>query len=118
MSVETFPVLGAKRRDAVPGTPVSVPWALLAPHEAQAERNHYQSLRRLAERGGLSPAEMVAVLEDRPWRNMDPAAAVARLNEIIKERSAEPHEPGAHICAHGYDPNSTACEPLARLRYR
>ncbi|WP_211099537.1 hypothetical protein [Azospirillum agricola] len=60
----------------MPGTPASVPWSLLAPHEAQAER------------GGLSPAEMVAVLEDRPWRHMDPAAAVARLHEIIKERSA------------------------------
>ncbi len=79
----TFPVLGAKRYGAAPGAPTSVPWALLAPHEAQAERNHYQSLRELAERGGLSPAEMVAVLEDRPWRNMPPTEAVARLRELV-----------------------------------
>lgn len=84
---ETFPVLGAKRRDAAPGTPVSVPWSLLAPHEEQAQRNHYQSLKRLAERGGLSPAEMVAVIEDRPWRNMAPADAVARLLELIAKES-------------------------------
>ncbi|SMH29807.1 hypothetical protein [Azospirillum agricola] len=27
--------------------------------------------------------------------------------------AAEPSAGGAHICAHGYDPNCTACEPLA-----
>jgi hypothetical protein len=42
--------------------PRSVPWELLAPHEDQAIRNHHQDLENLARRGGLSPAEMVAVL--------------------------------------------------------
>lgn len=50
-----------------PGDLREVPWALLAGHERQAERNHNQSLERLAQRQGLDPREMLAVLKDRPW---------------------------------------------------
>jgi hypothetical protein len=39
-----------------------VPWDFIAPHEKQAMRNHDQTLERLAERGGLSPAEMLAAV--------------------------------------------------------
>ncbi len=35
----------------------SVPWEFMAPHEAQARKNHGQTLERLAERGGLGCAE-------------------------------------------------------------
>jgi hypothetical protein len=43
-----FPVLGFRMyRDK----PLTVPWDFLAPHEAQAQRNHSQTLKRLAERG-------------------------------------------------------------------
>ena len=49
-----------------------IPWDLIASHEARAIRNHDQSLQRLAERGGLSPDEALAVIEDRPWHRMDP----------------------------------------------
>lgn len=38
--VVRFPVLGAKRRGAVPSSPVSVLRVMLALHEAQAEFNH------------------------------------------------------------------------------
>jgi hypothetical protein len=51
----------------------SIPLSLIAPHEQQADRNHSQTLRRLAERGGLSPCEAVAVIRDRPWK-ADPYA--------------------------------------------
>jgi hypothetical protein len=63
----------------------SVPWVLLAPHEMQAERNHGQTLERLAERGGLSPCEMIAIIDDQPLdlSNMDEAAAVDRLIVLI-----------------------------------
>src|ERR1700677_5152883 len=47
------------------GVTTSVPWQMILPHEKQALLNHYQTLRRLHERGGLSPGEAVAVLEDR-----------------------------------------------------
>ena len=51
----------------------SIPWELIAPHEAQAQRNHGgQTLQRLAERGGLDAMEAVAVIEDTDYRNMWP----------------------------------------------
>lgn len=67
-----------------------IPWDMIAPHERQAERNHYQSLRTLHSRGGLSPCEAVAVLEDRPWRRMadkDAADALAGHLARYKERT-------------------------------
>lgn len=61
----------------------SIPWGLIAPHERQAEANHYQSLRRLNERGGLGWCEMAAVLEDRPWRKMDSIEARATVERLV-----------------------------------
>lgn len=64
----------------------SIPWEMIAPHEAQAMANHGgQTLLRLHERCGLSPCEAVAVLENRRWRPMLPAEAVTRLNELVAE---------------------------------
>ena len=61
----------------------SIPWSLIAPYDAQARENHGgQDLERLAKRGGLGPCEAVAVLESRPWRRMEPDAALARLRAI------------------------------------
>lgn len=60
----TFPVLNHKG-DNFPMA--SVPWEFIAPHEAQAQRNHDQTLQRLAERGGLSAKEMLAVVTGRHW---------------------------------------------------
>lgn len=47
-----------------------VPFAVVALHERQAEKNHGQSVAKLASRGGLSPCELAAVLEDRRWHKM------------------------------------------------
>jgi hypothetical protein len=77
--VRQFPI----QRLDFPDAPRSIPWAAIAPHEAQALRNHCgQTLERLAERHGLSPCEAVAVLEDRPWHRMDKAESVRRLAEL------------------------------------
>ena len=46
----------------------SIPWEMIAPHEAQAKHNHDQTLERLAQRGGLSAYEAVAVLTGRSLR--------------------------------------------------
>lgn len=73
----TFPILGPM------WAPREVPWALVEPHRRQALANHHQSLERLAERGGLDPAELIAVLEDRPWRTMLQIDAVARLGVLV-----------------------------------
>ncbi len=62
-----------------------IPWDVIAPHEAQAQRNHYQSLERLAERGGLSVCEAVAILEDRAWHKMDQVVALEQLTEIVHD---------------------------------
>lgn len=72
-----------ERRFPIQGGP-SIPWSLIEPHEAQAKRNHDQTLQRLAERGGLSPCEAVAVLEDRPWERMEAREALTRLKVLIQ----------------------------------
>lgn len=64
---------------------IGLPWDLIAPHEAQAQRNHSQSLERLAERGGLGTCEAVAVLEGRRWHRMSHAEANAALVRILAE---------------------------------
>ncbi len=51
-----------------------IPWEVIAPHEAQAYKNHGQSLERLASRGGLSYREMYAVLRNKEfdsWNRSD-----------------------------------------------
>lgn len=53
MTERTFPIM---RCDSV----TEVPWSLAEQHRAQFEKNHYQTLERLAERGGLTPYEFVA----------------------------------------------------------
>ena len=71
------------RRFPIQGGP-AIPWDALAPHERQAERNHDQSLETLARRGGLSPCEAVAILEDRPWTAMDATEAKRRMVELVQ----------------------------------
>lgn len=77
MTRDTMPILDRTSRGE------SVPFALLLPFEAQAKRNHYQTLERLAERGGLSWVELVAIVEGwnlhecdmgrKPWPAKDDA---------------------------------------------
>jgi hypothetical protein len=72
----TFPVLGFKG--------CFIAWRIIEPHREQANINHGQTLERLAQRGGLSPDELVAVLEDRKWHKMKLVDAQNTLNEIVK----------------------------------
>lgn len=75
-----FPVLRAKG-----GCPTLVPWDFIAPHERWAMNNHSQTLERLAERGGITAGEMVAVIEGRRWTPMEYEKATARLEELLAE---------------------------------
>lgn len=43
----------------------SMPMAML--NDKQAIRNHGQSLKRLAERGGLASSEALAIMDGRSW---------------------------------------------------
>jgi hypothetical protein len=65
----------------------SIPWSVIAGHERQAQRNNYQTLEQLAERGGLSPDEAVAIIEDRPFSRMELKDAEARLMELCEAAS-------------------------------
>jgi hypothetical protein len=57
--------------------------------EQQAQRNHGQSLKRLAERGGLSPCEVLALHEQRSWRGMDADEALRKV-KILAGMLKEP----------------------------
>jgi len=57
-----FPVMSPSGKMGEPAE--SVPWLVVERHRQQAKRNHYQTLERLAERGGLCPSELLAVLSD------------------------------------------------------
>lgn len=72
-----MPIMGSKRIK-------SIPWGVIDGHERQAQSNHYQTLERLAERGGLAPAEAVAIIEDRKFHNMDNTMAEDRLIEACE----------------------------------
>ena len=76
-----FPILGHGE--------MSIAWDVVAPHETQAKANHYQSLEKLASRGGLDPSELVAVLEDRPWTRMDSETAFARILKLTARADRE-----------------------------
>ncbi len=45
-------------------SPTSLPWSLLEKFPERAEKNHGQSLKVLARRGGLCPSEALAIIED------------------------------------------------------
>lgn len=57
MSERQFPIM---RDPGEPG-PHSVPWSFVAPHADAAQRNHGQSLERLAD-GGLDPYELLCLV--------------------------------------------------------
>ena len=64
---------------------VNIPWTLIEPHAQQAMRNHAQTLRQLAGRGGLDAREALDVIEGRGWgkcRLSEPEAH-ARLVSLI-----------------------------------
>jgi hypothetical protein len=90
---DTFPVLWqgspfVMRELADLGCPRNVPWSLVESHEHQARRNHSHTLTTLAERGGLSPQELIAVLTDKSWKDtyrLTNTVAVSVLLRILKE---------------------------------
>lgn len=65
----------------------TVPWAMLEEHRAQARANHGgRELEDIAiYKGGLTPCEAVAILEDREWERMPFTGATLRLRELVDE---------------------------------
>ena len=71
------------RRFPIMGGP-SIPWSLIAPHEGQAKLNHDQTLKELAERGGLAPNELWCVIAGQKLRQLAPEAdAKVWLNDWL-----------------------------------
>lgn len=67
-----------------------IPWAMISPHERQAQINHGQSLERLAQRGGLGASEAIAIIEGRRWRDVKPCVEneVYLVNKVREWRAA------------------------------
>jgi hypothetical protein len=72
-----FPILGCPKLHKI------IPWDMIAPHARQAFINHGQSLEIIARRGGLSPCEALAVLEDRAYRVMARDESEQQLQEKV-----------------------------------
>lgn len=75
-----------KKRFPILGESVDIPWSTIESHRVQAEKNHYQTLERLAERGGLAWSEALAVLEDRPYTKMDEKQAKHKVILIVSKK--------------------------------
>ena len=97
MAEHMFPLLGSR----------SIPWRLLAPHHDQAQKNHGQTLEQLAARGGLSPAEALAVIESRRWRPGD-REAMAKLDALVAANPAPPVHAG---CGAWHCATNCTCPP-------
>lgn len=87
----------------------AIPWAALTPHEQQAGRNHSQTLKGLASRGGLSICEAYFILLDKRYPLPGPpqtpvnraafrAALMRLVHEFEKSRptSSTTHTGGEH----------------------
>jgi hypothetical protein len=88
VSGRRFPVFLGDQRSIWQGIPDSIPWKAISPHERQARVNHGQSIDVLAQRGGLSPYELLAVILDQPfWRCKlpEPVTVLRKLKEKIAE---------------------------------
>ncbi len=71
--------------------PSAIPWEAIAPYEGMALENHQQSLKRLAERGGLGPVEAYFIMHGRTWKNVKVTdelerEACAFLCRVVRER--------------------------------
>ena len=77
-----FPVLNQSK---VKHDITEVPWDLLAHFEKQVIKNHQQTLKRLAERGGLSVEEILLILLGRPISDISSLGHLPDCVQALKE---------------------------------
>lgn len=65
-------------------------WEPTAEDRRWSDRNHGQSLERLAQRGGMSWCEMAAIIGHRRWEKADQKAAKAECEAIRDARAEAP----------------------------
>lgn len=102
-----FPIIGGEG---------SVPWSLVERWRKQIERNHSQTLERLAERGGLSPLEFWFAAHGRRlsldgWPPDHKTYCAGWLDAEIEQYVATEHWP--HLLARVL---VTACEMAVKER--
>ncbi len=83
------------------GCLTEVRWVVVEAHEEQARDNHDQTLKRLAERGGLSPCELALLLTDTPlFPSIDTItiedAVIAIANAVAESEQWKEIAPGLH----------------------
>ena len=76
MTRESMPIMGSKYLR-------SMPMAML--DEKQAQKNHGQTLGRLAERGGLAPSEALSIMDGLHWG----AVKACDANDLLLLRRVE-----------------------------
>ena len=87
---EMFPVraVGLEKTATTSQTPeeycTAVPFYMMQLHEKQAWLNHGQTLIQLAEHG-LTPHQVLAILQDCRWPVLEDAEAEARLDRMVTE---------------------------------
>lgn len=74
-------MLNRDDRAQYPNAPRCIPMFLL--NEEQAQKNHLQTLQRLAERGGLAPDEAIAIMDRRKFIPIPTKTALEILNGRI-----------------------------------
>ena len=84
MPFRTFPV-HPDDRSLLPDAPAAVAWDVLDERRWRVLRDHGDTPERLCWRGGPSWCELVAVLEDRPWRPMPARDAYERFRRLTME---------------------------------
>lgn len=94
-----FPILGSEPKEYIP-------LDIIKPHEKQALRNHGQTLKRLAERGGLGWIEALCVLEDREYDfHTKLTEEIARIKVLEIVRYEKSHN--LELCIDNYDFTTT-----------
>lgn len=71
MTTRTFRVCGSSflvKDPALQYPPLDLPWDFVAPHEEGAVKNHGQDLATLHRRGGVTPGEMLGILDRKTFR--------------------------------------------------
>lgn len=81
--LKDFPILRSKIG------PKTVPAMFVYAHKRQCDRNHGQTVDRLAERGGLSWCELFAVLHNVRWRSMNEQDAHAGCMSYMASEEAQ-----------------------------
>ena len=102
-----FPILGSR------GAKIDL--QLVEDHGKQAYSNHYQTVERLAERGGLSWCELHAVLNNRPWQKLDENTAIAECRAIEARYLGAFNPPATDVAA--LMENGCEMPEVAAMRY-